>query len=1118
MGDQKGGRTAVILEFMKQILASGEIESRLQVVRSCIRRVQAQRGALVLATVALGGLLVLMAVDFGFAPLPMVMRWGLTGTWLLVVLAAARCGFAPLLKPIGLLQVARWLEGRHPEMEERLSTVLELAHGDTGVSLELLESLSRAAQADAATVDATGEVRAARTMRRWGRPAMALGGLMLVIFVVWPGEASRLLVRAVSPFSNVGNTAAGRFVVKPGNLEVIEGDAVRIEIGYDGREKNLTLAMELEGGQKISQDMAQDGRIFRYVLDPAKTSFHYRARAGREESDGFAITVWPQPAITLPRVTLNFPEYTQVVATEEPLGRGIEAVTGTRVTLDGRTNTAVEAAWLMVGGKRVANGTVETAANGGRVSVSWTLGAAASSEAVVMLRHRLGREIEALKFPVVVLEDRPPEVVLLSPIQRDLKVRPDEILRLKYEVTEDFSVAKLAVEVDLGGGSTTMLDGTLPLRVANTKPPRFKGEVAVVIGELRSRFPGTNEIRLRVRAEDARPADTGGPGVGFSEWVKIHIEEGAESLARQELRAEHEGAKQTIEEAIRATREARERMDWHRDEVKKGELGDNARKDLQEAGEKLASTDEKLKELAQQMRESVHAAKSDEVRQAAEQVAKAREDLENAPLQDEAVDRNAMLDQAHDKAEAAVKQLENVRNTLDRDREKIEDLAKLQELAQQQQELARQAAADLAKNSPTAPVTPAWQEQQKRMADELKQQLQDRPAAKSEALKAQAASAQALAEQAQEAAKAQENLKEEVQQISEKSLQQALATEQAKIASQAESELAQARAERNELADSLPEATAAAEAARDAIQKGENQAAADSAKAAAEALQDSAAKAKQAEKSLEKLAGREAQVAKAMADLAQGKPAEALKVLQETQAEAAADLAEAVAKMPRMEETGAMTDAKNSIKLASEQAQAAAADGQKGSQQEAAGQHEQAGQNFENSARQLAQAAAEFSQAAQAAAGQESKAQQAQAASADLAEAFQDASQAAASPQAATAAAQAAKAAAALAKSAQAGMQQMQGHASGKPGIPSQQAAPPQPQPGDKLDDGPRLADADPGVPPELAKLGISSADWEKIKATLKSDVGAGEGGAVPEEYRELVRGYFESMSKKSNP
>lgn len=63
-----------------------------------------------------------------------------------------------------------------------------------------------------------------------------------------------------------------------------------------------------------------------------------------------------------------------------------------------------------------------------------------------------------------------------------------------------------------------------------------------------------------------------------------------------------------------------------------------------------------------------------------------------------------------------------------------------------------------------------------------------------------------------------------------------------------------------------------------------------------------------------------------------------------------------------------------------------------------------------------------------------------------------------------------------------------------------------------------RTPEADPGVPPELAKLGISAEDWEKIKSSLKSEAGGGGAIQLPEEYRELVRGYFEQMTKGGRP
>lgn len=1107
------------------------IEARLKAVRGRIRGVQRTRGLMVVATVALGGLLILMALDFLFSPLPTALRVTMTALWALAVAAAAKHGFGPLLKPIGLPQVARWLEVRHPEMEERLSTVLEPGSCDAGISPGLMDSLARAAEADLGTVDANVEVRSARTTRVWARPAMGLLGLLALAFAVWPREASRLLVRAVVPFSEkTGNAAAGKFTITPGDIEVVAGDPVKITVAYTGTAKALELWMEMETGTKISQAMTQTGRgNFSYLMDPARAGFRYQVRAGREESDGHTVTVWPLPELLEPRARLEFPHYTGELPRDAEVDNGIEAVLGTSVVLTGRLNTAIASAWLEIDGKNAVEGRIERAASGGRVAFSWTLESSGSGLAVVKLKHRLGRVVDALEFPVRVLEDQPPSVVLLSPVQRDFKVRPDEVLPLKYEITEDFAVAKVAVEVDAGGNAQAMLDQLIPERVARSKPPRFPGKAPVSIGGLVSRFPGISTIRLRIRAEDARPANSGGPGTGYSDWVTLHVDQGAESLARQALREEHEGAKRTIEEAMRAAREGRERMDWQRGEIKKPELGENSRKVLKESAERLAAAEAKLNELARQMKESVHAQKADEVENAAKMAAKAREELENSQLQDDPAQREEKFDQAREDARAAEQQLEQVRNAMDRDRSKVEDLARLMELAQRQQELARQAEANVAKPEAAEKLPEPWKNEQRQVGEQIKQQLRERPEGKAEALKKQAAQATALAEEARGTAKVQQQLEAEAKGDSPESLKQALAAEQAEIAKDAEAALAAARNARSELADTLPEAAQAAATAKEAIEKGDLNAAGDSAKSAAKAMKE-AAKASStdpktidqsaAAESLEKLADRQEQVAGALDQLAKGNAAEAMKTMQDAQAAEAANLAGAIERMPQLDGNGAMQEAKNSGKQGSRDAAEAAAKGKAGKPAEAAKEHTDSSGGFEKAAKSLDQAAAEFNQAAQELTSHTPDPQRAAVSPQNLAEAFQQASRAASEPQPAQAASEASAAAKALAAAAESGRQQMQGKgpAAGKPGPPG---GPPDGKPGstpgDKPDAGPRPPEADPGVPPELAKLGISSDDWAKIQASLKSDVGAGDSDSIPEEYRGLVKGYFESMSKKSD-
>ena len=178
------GRLGRVMESTPR-MAEEEIRERLRGVRWRMRRAQAWRGAMVVATVALGGLVVMMGIDLAVSPLPGWLRWAMFVAWVAAVGWAMRAGFTPLLQKIGLVQVARWIEARHPEMQERMSTVLELSGGGGGGSAELLGVIGREAAADAGTVDAQGEVRAARTSPRWARPAGVLAAGLLAALVVW---------------------------------------------------------------------------------------------------------------------------------------------------------------------------------------------------------------------------------------------------------------------------------------------------------------------------------------------------------------------------------------------------------------------------------------------------------------------------------------------------------------------------------------------------------------------------------------------------------------------------------------------------------------------------------------------------------------------------------------------------------------------------------------------------------------------------------------------------------------------------------------------------------------------------------------------------------------------
>jgi hypothetical protein len=281
-----------------------EIVKPLKAILSRVRRLQTLRGAAGVATVILGGLLVMMAADFFLAPLPVLVRWILLGALVAGTITAIVVWLVkPLRNRITLVQVARWLETRHPDIQERISTALELTGKEGGgVSEVLLEELVIEAQADVREVDPEIEVRSKR-VQHWMAPAAGLAVVFLLLFAIFPGEARRLFVRALAPFTELGNAGAVRFAITPQDLEVLEGDEVTIAIRFsDPKAKELTLVMEREGMETLAERVevarvADGASEFEYRLPAARDSFHYYAQIGKAQSDGFDVTVWPMPRL-----------------------------------------------------------------------------------------------------------------------------------------------------------------------------------------------------------------------------------------------------------------------------------------------------------------------------------------------------------------------------------------------------------------------------------------------------------------------------------------------------------------------------------------------------------------------------------------------------------------------------------------------------------------------------------------------------------------------------------------------------------------------------------------------------------------------------------------------------
>jgi chromosome segregation ATPase len=303
-------------------------------------------------------------------------------------------------------------------------------------------------------------------------------------------------------------------------------------------------------------------------------------------------------------------------------------------------------------------------------------------------------------------------------------------------VLETIGLSKAEIEIEVGGKKLDSLNELLPEKKPDLRPNLWEGEAMIYLGNLLPKIKNPREFKIRLAISDSRPADLEGPGVGYSEWIEIKINKGASSLVRQELREKHSDLKKTIEKAIADVHKAEAKMHQAKAQLRKEEVPERALEAMNEARDKLAEAEKDLTDLSERMKDSVQAHRRDELEETIDKLAEARKEVERAPLQDTDESRKEEIDSAIRNSTEAVDELRELLNEVSKDHPKIEDLAKLEELAQKQDQLAQEAAEN-AKNADTPPEQD-WQKQQEQVENEIREQVRQSPEAKSAALENQA--------------------------------------------------------------------------------------------------------------------------------------------------------------------------------------------------------------------------------------------------------------------------------------------------------------------------------------------------------------------------------------------
>ncbi|MFO7956472.1 MAG: hypothetical protein R6X33_05190 [Candidatus Brocadiia bacterium] len=713
-------------------------------LRSMVRRarfVMAVRGACPVVTVLVLGLLLVMAVDATVTFMPLWPRWAMTLA-ILAVTATATVVFLirPLARSMTLEGIARALEARHPELQERISSAVELLRsGDAGEAQGSRALI--AALVEEASHDVEGLLPRQEVTLRSARPFLLAAALSLALLAgllaVRPRESSRLLARAVAPFLNLPNVAAYELSVTPGDTTIRPGDSLRVEVEVaNERAGAATLYLINAQGQRSVLEMddlpAPEGsQKFAALCPPPRQGFQYRIRAGDALTRYYRVNVVPPPIVHGMNLRLEYPDYGYLEPVEEsPFAGEVSGVEGTRVTITARLNKSVPDAGLYLKGRDdpFARGRCHDLEDGGAECLfKFALEAGLTGTWWLEATDEHGftntREVHAIET----VPDSPPRVRVAHPRRRQMRCRPADTIPVLYALRDDLGIAAAEMLLTVDGGEAQ----PTPIALPPEGPERLSIVDRTSLDLSRPELEGAREVRFQLRATDALPPDRGGPQEDLSRIFTVLIQPEAPPYAEQvltlleeDVREVLEGVKEELQTAKAGSEKLREALDGE------SPPPDDMPEQLRDMMEHLVAAERSTRDLEARVEDGTYDALAPRLRELAdEHIVPAEDGVEEVALSETPEDREAQSEATDQRIESAIAATDELLEEFEEMAEAMERLEALREAAAMQEELARQRAR-LEEQPEAAAMTPEdWDAAQQELTAQVGDMVEQTPSA-----------------------------------------------------------------------------------------------------------------------------------------------------------------------------------------------------------------------------------------------------------------------------------------------------------------------------------------------------------------------------------------------------
>ena len=764
------------------------IQDKLGLMIRRVRRLLFIRGLCATLAVALACLLTIMLIDASVTLFSSTSRWVLSLSGLGLTLVAAWWSLLrPLSRRFTLTQMARIIEIRHPELQERISTSVELLSSNDPESIkgsqELIGAVVDSAIVDVQAVDPKTEFKPARTAK-FASITLALTLVISGALIIWPTQSWTLLQRAVAPFLDIGNAYADSLIVEPGDTRIAKGETVTISVSAKNKKlKRAEIRRLLEDGSESVERMTLDfegddgTKQFSISFPAVGEDFTYRLRAGLALTRYYKVTTVVPPAIGQIEVEYNYPDYTNLETKTAITETGeIRAVANTHVTLTTTPTKEIEMARLVLndgadlGEPQLVEGSLQW---------QFDLKPGMNGHWKIELTDAEGFTNQPPTYPLEVLPDKSPSVIVTQPVERELRLRPTEQLPVISEIIEDFGFKDAAFLITpIGADRPEEIPIELPTatRIAET----YVSNATLSLNKIK-----VNGIQRRlgvqVMVRDSRPESYDGPGEGVSEPFFITLDVNAKTLAQQAVEAKKKAVEEQLRKAKQDLEKARDGMRRAEQELKRtDDVSERAMRPLKQFSENAENAQTELDKVAASLDDSFLQEQADKAKAIAnEEVAKARETSDMIPVTDNKSERIEKSQKARKQIEEAIKGIDEIAEAMREASETFDMISELNDLATRQQELAnraeemsrekaqREAAIDQATREFTQQKLEElanqqmnqFRNQQEQVQEQLGEMLQDNSEALEEVLGAQLERAQQLAAAADALAEKQKDLK-----------------------------------------------------------------------------------------------------------------------------------------------------------------------------------------------------------------------------------------------------------------------------------------------------------------------------------------------------------------------